>query len=535
MIQQGSASGWIQMSALLTIAAATVATLSLTRDRLPDLPIILRQNLRRFLFVVLVFLITVGGIYLLTQTAEGRAVGRSLPGITIAAAGFALLIGILYRLVNQVFLRFTPNEDNQSGTLVPTSRLDGNLGDPQKLAHVILYWLQQQWQTEDGWLMVAVDNGEKMELRPQASLTPFLPDSACFAANSPFITHLQRHPTQPLVQYDIDILSDFAELSQEERDTLRQWNRLLYLPLHAGNTLVGVLALGPKREQATYTPEDFNRLSLLVGQTGPVFHLCQQLVGLRQTYFLETSEHQDYIEQARRWEAVARLYQQFMHLVSPDIRKALGLIELHWQRTLNEANRNDALITMPDHLTKPLAEFKVMMDRLISVSGRIQKQSAFSFAELRLDDIVRTSVNSLAAMAEARRVTLTTQMNSHTLPTLRGDEQRLQEAVQYLLHNAIKFNKIGGQVELSYGRQDDTVYVRVMDNGVGISDDRMAVIWLGLAQLNQGQPQGTGMGLGLPLARFIVEAHGGRIEAQSHYGSGSTFTLFLPIPTTDTV
>lgn len=534
LIQQRSASGWMQMSALLTIAAATVATLSLTRDRLPDLPIILRQNLRRLLFVVLVFLLTIGGIFLLTQTPEGRAVGRTLPAMTIAAAGFALLIAILYRLVNQIFLRFAANEDSQSGTLLPTARMEGNLGDPQKLAHVILYWLQQQWQTEDGWLMVLAENGEKVSLRPQASLTSTLPAPASFTPDSPFITHLQRNPTQPLVQYDIDILNDFANLSQEERDALRQWNCLLYLPLHAGNTLIGVLGLGPKREQATYTPEDFNRLTLLAGQIGPLFHLCLQLSTLRQTYFLETSEHQDYIEQARRWEAVAQLNQQFMHLISPDIRKALGTIEMQWQRTLNEANRSDALITLPDNLTKPLAEFKVMMDRLISVSGRIQKQSGFSFAELRLDDIVRTSVNSLSAMAEARRVTLTTQVNSHSLPPLRGDEQRLQEALQYLLHNAIKFNKVGGQVELSYGRHDDMVYMRVTDTGVGISEDRMATIWLGLTQLNQGQAQGSGMGLGLPLARFIVEAHGGRIEAQSHYGSGSTFTIFLPIPVSDT-
>ena len=145
--------------------------------------------------------------------------------------------------------------------------------------------------------------------------------------------------------------NDFANLSQEERDALRQWNCLLYLPLHAGNTLIGVLGLGPKREQATYTPEDFNRLTLLAGQIGPLFHLCLQLYTLRQTYFLEASEHQDYIEQARRWEAVAQLNQQFMHLISPDIRKALGTIEMQWQRTLNEANRSDALITLPDNLT----------------------------------------------------------------------------------------------------------------------------------------------------------------------------------------
>ena len=530
LIQQRGGSGWLQMGVLLTIAAAAVATLSLTRDRLPDLQITLRQNLRRLLFVVVIFLLTTGGILLLTQTPTGGLIAGSLPGLMLAAAGFALLVALLYRVINRLFIHFTADSEEQGMALLPPARLSAHLSDPQSLAQTILTWVQQQWRAQDGWLMVVEENGEQVVLRPQASLDETLPQPATFSLHSPFIRYLKRHPNQPLVQYDIDILNEFEGMSIEERDTLHEWKRLLYLPLHAGDLFIGMLALGIKEEQGTYSSEDFGRLSLFAHQIGPVFYLVRELSTLRQTYFLETSDHQEYIERAGRWEAVAKLYRQFLHLISPDLRKAFGTVETQWQRTYNEVNRNDAIITIPDHLTKPMADFKVTMDRLISVSGRIQKQSEFRFATVNLDRVVRGSLGSLAAMAEARRVNLNVQANSPNLPDIRGDEQRLQEAVQYLLHNAIKFNKIGGRVDISFGRQDETVYIRITDNGVGIPEDRLAIIWLGLTQLNQVQFQGAGMGLGLPLARFITEAHGGQIEAQSHYGSGSTFTIYLPLP-----
>ncbi|MCL4867554.1 MAG: sensor histidine kinase [Anaerolineae bacterium] len=529
IIQQVGQSGWWQLSAMLYIAAATVATLSLTRDRLPDLQITLRQNVRRLFFVILVFLLSLGGLLLLTQTEIGADIRQTLPGLTLAAAGFSFLIALLYRLINQLFRPFVPLNEEGGAALLPVNQLEGTLGEPRLLAEAVLAWIQQKWQSEDAWLVVVEEENERVWLRPQAGLNDNLPEPASFTWQSPFITYLQRNPTQPLIQYDIDILNDFEEMLPNERAILREWERLLYLPLHAGNKLVGVLALGKKQEHATYTPNDFSRLTLLAGQFGPIFYLSRQINHLSQTYQRETSEHRHFIERANRWEAVSKLYGQYLHLISPDLRKALGIVESQWQRTYNEVTQNEGLITLPDHLTKPLADFKVMMDRLITVSGRIQKQSDFHFTEVRLDDVIRSSIGSLAAMADARRVQIDAQSLTHHLPPIRGDAQRLQEAVQFLLHNAIKFNKIGGKVEVNYGRQDDDLYVRVTDNGVGIAEERLAVVWLGLIHLNQTPATAAGMGLGLPLTRFIVEAHGGRVEAQSTHGAGSTFTIYLPI------
>jgi signal transduction histidine kinase len=105
----------------------------------------------------------------------------------------------------------------------------------------------------------------------------------------------------------------------------------------------------------------------------------------------------------------------------------------------------------------------------------------------------------------------------------------LVEAIQYLVHNAIKFNKIGGRVKIECAPAGNELYLHVHDTGVGIPEQRLEGIWSGLGHRQNGSPRLSSPGLGLALTRFIIRAHGGRVEAQSRYGSGSTFTIYLPL------
>jgi signal transduction histidine kinase len=109
----------------------------------------------------------------------------------------------------------------------------------------------------------------------------------------------------------------------------------------------------------------------------------------------------------------------------------------------------------------------------------------------------------------------------------------LTEAAQHLLHNAIKFNKIGGVVRIECGVTGGEVYMHVADTGVGIPADRLDSIWSGLAEFQNGRNGSRrptkGPGLGLALTHFIISAHSGRVEAESKYGSGSRFAFYLPL------
>ena len=116
------------------------------------------------------------------------------------------------------------------------------------------------------------------------------------------------------------------------------------------------------------------------------------------------------------------------------------------------------------------------------------------------------------------------------LPELWGDHDRLLRVFENLIGNAIKFTEPGGEIILGADAGADDVLFSVADTGCGISDDQVRHIFDRFWQGPEGKRRGAG--LGLPIVKDIVEAHGGRIWVQSSPGQGSTF--FFTISTVQT-
>jgi signal transduction histidine kinase len=112
---------------------------------------------------------------------------------------------------------------------------------------------------------------------------------------------------------------------------------------------------------------------------------------------------------------------------------------------------------------------------------------------------------------------------------VRGDPNRLAQVVANLLSNAIKYSPEGGTVEVVGERYDNVARVSVRDEGLGIPDELQQRVFAKFFRGNAGSSGITGSGLGLTIARSVVEAHGGQINFESASGKGSTFWLELPI------
>jgi signal transduction histidine kinase len=114
------------------------------------------------------------------------------------------------------------------------------------------------------------------------------------------------------------------------------------------------------------------------------------------------------------------------------------------------------------------------------------------------------------------------------LPTVRGDRQRLLQILLNILSNACKFTERGTITLKLWARGGDEVWLSVQDTGVGIAPEDQAGVFEAFKQTASGLRQGGGTGLGMPISKSLVEAHGGRIWLESAVGQGTTFFVVLP-------
>jgi signal transduction histidine kinase len=145
---------------------------------------------------------------------------------------------------------------------------------------------------------------------------------------------------------------------------------------------------------------------------------------------------------------------------------------------------------------------------------------------LYLDDLAEQCRRAVDLLATARGVTVTTQGPSDV--TIRGDEELLRRLMLNLLQNAIQHSPAGGVVSIEIAPNGSRVYVRVVDSGGGIDEADRSRIFERFVQLDPSR-RAEGTGLGLPIAKWIAEAHQGSLSLESTGPGGSTFCVVLPM------
>ncbi|HMM97404.1 MAG TPA: ATP-binding protein [Anaerolineales bacterium] len=139
--------------------------------------------------------------------------------------------------------------------------------------------------------------------------------------------------------------------------------------------------------------------------------------------------------------------------------------------------------------------------------------------------VLKSAADRMRLQAERAGVNLT--VETVTSPKVEADAARLEQVLVNLIHNAVKFTRRGGSVILSAESDGESVIFAVRDSGAGIPADDLPRIFERFYRVDKSRA-GSGTGLGLSIAKHIVEAHGGRIWAQSREGEGSVFCFSIP-------
>jgi signal transduction histidine kinase len=147
---------------------------------------------------------------------------------------------------------------------------------------------------------------------------------------------------------------------------------------------------------------------------------------------------------------------------------------------------------------------------------------------LNLSELVARAVAQYQSLLEQKDLTVSFEDRAENA-TLCADPEGLQHMIENLLDNAIRYTPAGGRITI--GLEDDTGWLRliVRDTGIGIRQEDLPRVFEDFYRArNAREHTKEGTGLGLPIVKQIVEAHGGRVEVESRQGAGSTFTVYFP-------
>jgi signal transduction histidine kinase len=246
---------------------------------------------------------------------------------------------------------------------------------------------------------------------------------------------------------------------------------------------------------------------------------------------LERARLYDAAQRARgEAEAANRERDEFISIVSHELRAPLNAI-LGWTSTLQQglfdpSTAGRALQSIFDNATRQSRLIEDLLDFSRLTSGRM----TLDVDEVDLRTLLRSVVESSIPAAAAKGLSLEIAPVDRIL--IRGDARRLQQVFSNLLGNALKFTPAGGRIEVGVGRAPDrgVVEVRLTDTGEGIDPDFLPRMFDRFRQADGTPSRHGGAGLGLAIARELVEAHRGAITAESAGpGRGATFVVSLPI------
>jgi len=220
----------------------------------------------------------------------------------------------------------------------------------------------------------------------------------------------------------------------------------------------------------------------------------------------------------------------FIHHVNHEMRTPLtavkGFSELLRRQT------SDRLVDQEQHFLRVIQDNADRLDRLlndlVTISDIDCGRMGLEAQSVLLEEVVREVADATKPLCDEKGQRLVVDIEPKVSPVL-GDRFRLTQVVTTLARNACRHTGPGGRITLALSSAQDAVRLDVSDTGVGISPDKQIKIFQRFYRPEGSK--GRGANLGLPLARSLIEMHGGRLWVESEQGRGSTFSFVLPVQT----
>lgn len=217
---------------------------------------------------------------------------------------------------------------------------------------------------------------------------------------------------------------------------------------------------------------------------------------------------------------------RFLADASHDLKTPQSIIKSYCDVTLSKARSGDEYIEALDTIRQNVEKMTGLTNRILKVSELDSDALIFHREDLNLAEIAAKAIKTMEAKASRNNISLKISGDSKLM--LNGDKARLTEMFSNLIDNAVKYNKHNGSIDIKLSHQDNEAVVSVKDSGIGISSEKINMIFDRFYRTDESRGVTEGSGLGLSIVKAIIERHGGRIEVKSEPGKGSSFIVYLP-------
>jgi len=320
---------------------------------------------------------------------------------------------------------------------------------------------------------------------------------------------------QPLVIQDAK--ADVRHFKTVDRVTKHETNSLAAVPLIVRGEVIGILEALNKRDDAHYTEEDLTILETL----GALAAQAMKNMALERKVKAARTELAE----------LERLKTDFIAITSHELRTPLGLILGH--ATFLRELAGDEYASQLDTIIRNASRLKEIVENISNVDNVQTGSARIRSHKVSLARIVEDVFLTFHDEAKSRNITLSRDVGDSKF-YIDADGVKINIALSNLVKNALQFTDNGGGVAIKVEMDSNHYKVSVTDNGIGIPAKDLPKVFDRFFQVEEHiTRKHGGMGLGLSVAKSMVELHGGRIWVESELGKGSTFTFLLPVEGAD--
>jgi signal transduction histidine kinase len=361
----------------------------------------------------------------------------------------------------------------------------------------------------------------------------------------------------PQTKFDQDLILDKQSLSSDEYGWLQDLSGEIFVPIHSRDEWIGLIVLGAKISNHPYRAEELtllatlaDQLSLAIKNARLVDSLMRVNNDFRRAYQAMEQSNQHFQQALSQLQKIDQTKSDFISIASHELLTPVTIIRGYTEILLDDpiTIENDYQIKMLNGIHIGIMRLNEIIETMLDMASIDARSLSLHKMDVSAGYLIRSLTKSLTLTLAQRNLSLTVEGLSD-LPIIRADQEALRKVFNHLILNAVQNTPNEGKINITglpisqgqAGLPDGGIEIIISDTGIGIKREHLDLIFTKFYQTTNLQHhssgkisfKGSGPGLGLAVAKGIVEAHGGKIWAESpgydeEKCPGSQYHVVLP-------